>query len=262
MCALMGRVSVRGAQALATSTLVGLLAVALANCSPQTDGREDQTRSSSHPALVACQRADVQEVVGKETRGKLYKTALPKLMMQELLGLDTSRAIADFDQAKVSFNQVALDKPEALSEPPYQQIVCTAQVQIDMSNATAGQQIIGIDGLRWVINMSGQPSDPAKDAFTVDVDDISLQRGLTINGRSPAQPQSQEQVDQSAPEADAGDADLADADSAADDAARAAAEAHAAAAQAEAEIGSAPQAPTQPHGNNNPPSEEDLYAPQ
>jgi hypothetical protein len=258
----MGRASAYGAKPLAASILCSLLAITLTNCSPQTDERQEQTRSSLPPALAACQRADVQEVVGKETRGKLYKTALPKLMMQAMLGVDTSRAIADFDQAKVSFNQVALDKPENLGEPPYQQIVCTAQVQIDMSNATAGQQIIGINGLRWVINISGQPSDPARDAFTVDVDDISLQSGLTINGRAPVQPQSQEQADQSAPAADAGDADLADFDSAADDAAKAATEAHAAAAQAEAEIGSAPQLPTQPHGNNNPPSEEDLYAPQ
>jgi hypothetical protein len=257
----MGRASAHGARPLATSTLCSLLAITLTNCSPQPD--RDQTRSSAdEPALTACQRADVQEVVGKEARGKLFKSILPKLLLQEWMGLDTRRAVADFDQAKVSFNQVALDKPEGLGEPPYTQIVCTAQVQIDMSNATAGQQILGINGLRWVINISGQPSDPAKDAFTVDVDDVSLQRGLTLNGRSPAQPQSQEQVGQSAPEADAGDADMDAANSAADDAARAAAEAHAAAAQAEAEIGSAPQAPTQPRGNNNPPSEEDLYAPE
>jgi hypothetical protein len=254
------RASVHGAGPFVRSTLCSLLAVALANCSPQTDRREEQPRSSAPPALAACQRADVQEVVGKEARGKLFKSILPRLLLQEWMGLDTRRAIADFDQAKVSFNQVALDKPNTLVEPPYQQIVCTAHVQIDMSNATAGQQIVGIDGLRWVINISGQPSDPARDAFTVDVDDVSIQQGLTINGRSPVQAQSQEQ-DQSAPEADAGDADGAAANSAADDAARAAAEAHAAAAQAEAEIGSAPQAPTQLPENDKPSSEEDLYAP-
>jgi hypothetical protein len=202
----------------------------------------------------------VQEVVGKETRGKLYKAALPRLMMmQSWLGADPNRIVAAFDQAKVTFDHVSIDNPATLGEPPYQQIVCTGHIQIDMSNATAGQDILGIDGLRWVINFSGQPNDPATDAFTVDVDDMSIGRGMTHNGRRPVQPQSQEHAEQSAP--DAADADQAAANSAVDDAEKAAAEAHAAAAQAEAEINSEPQAPAQQRGANNQPSEEDLYAP-
>ncbi|MBB3941557.1 hypothetical protein GGR39_003237 [Novosphingobium fluoreni] len=236
------------------------MAVTLTNCSPQAGGGEEQTHNSSHPALAACQRADVQEVVGKETRGKLYKAALPRLMMmQSWLGADPNRIVAAFDQAEVTFDHVSIDNPGALGEPPYQQIVCTGHIQIDMSNATAGQDILGIDGLRWVINFSGQPSDPATDAFTVDVDDVSIGRGMTHNGRSPVQPQPQEQADQNAPEA--GGVDQADGNTAADDAARAADEAQAAVAQAEAEMKSPPQAPTQQRGTNNQPSEEDLYAP-
>ncbi|WP_394658804.1 hypothetical protein [uncultured Novosphingobium sp.] len=253
------RGSAHGARPFATSALCGLLAFALTNCSPQAGGSEDQTRNSSPPALAACQRADVQEVVGKETRGKLFKAALPQYMMQEFLGADPNRIVAAFDQAKVTIDHVAVDNPGALGEPPYQQIVCTGHIQIDMSNATAGQDILGIDGLRWVINISGQPSDPATDAFTVDVDDMSIGRGVTYNGRSPVQPQPQEQADQNAP--DAGGVDQADGNTAADDAARAADEAEAAVAQAEAEMKSAPQAPTQQRGANNQPSEEDLYAP-
>lgn len=253
-------VSPRGARPLATSMLCSLLAVTLTNCSPQAGGGEEQTHNSSHPALAACQRADVQEVVGKETRGKLYKAALPKLMMmQSWLGADPNRIVTAFDQAKVTFDHVSIDNPGALGEPPYQQIVCTGHIQIDMSNATAGQDILDIDGLRWVINFSGKPSDLVTDAFTVDVDDMSIGRGMTYNGRQPVQPQSQEQAEQSAP--DAPDVDQAAANSAVNDAERAATEAHAAAAQAEAEIGSAPQAPTQQRGANNQPSEEDLYAP-
>lgn len=256
------RGSPRGTLPLATSILCSVLAVTLTNCSPQAGGGEEQTHNSSHPALAACQRADVQEVVGKETRGKLYKAALPKLMMmQSWLGADPNRIVAAFDQAKVTFDHVSIDNPGALGEPPYQQIVCTGHIQIDMSNATAGQDILDIDGLRWVINFSGKPSDLVTDAFTVDVDDMSIGRGMTYNGRQPVQPQSQEQAEQSAPAAEAGDADQAAANSAVNDAERAATEAHAAAAQAEAEIGSAPQAPTQQRGANNQPSEEDLYAP-
>lgn len=242
--------------------LIGnLVALSLAACTSQPSGDQEQHERSrsSDLALAACQRADVQDVVGKETRGKLFKAELPRLTMQEWMGYDSSRAIADFDNAVVRFTQVSVDKPEALGEPPYRQIVCKGHIQIDMSNATVGQQIASIDGLRWVINISGQPSDPATDAFTVDVDDYSIQDGLKINGRSPAQPQQQEQADQGG--SDAGDAGLTDADRAARDAAQAADEAQAAVAQAEAEMKSAPQAPTQQRNTTNQPSEDDLYAP-
>lgn len=251
----------RGAQPLATS-LCSFLAVALASCSPPAGGSDDQTGSSSHPALAACERPDVQEVVGKETRSKLFKTALPGLMLQEWLGVDSRRAIADFDNAVVTFDHIALDHPEALGEAPYQQIVCTGHVQIDMSNATAGQQIIGIDGLRWVVNISGQPTDSATDAFTVDVDDVSIQRGLTINGRAPAQQQPGQAEENASRGGDAGTAVAPSAeDEAAREAAQAAAAGDAAAAQAQGLSEPAPQSPAQPRPNNNPPSEEDLYAP-
>lgn len=251
------RSSPRGARPLATSALSSLVALGLANCSPQAD--QGQTEASAHPALAACQRADVLQVVGKETRGKLFKAALPQFIMQEWLGADTNRIIAAFDQATVTFDHVAIDNPGALGERPYQQIVCTGHMQIDFSTATSGQDIVGIDGLRWVINISGQPSDPATDAFTVDIDNTSIGRGVTYNGRAVAQRQPQEQPDQSAPEAS--DAEQAAGNVATDDAAKAAAQANAAAAQAETEIGSAPQEPSQQRGNNNQPSEEDLYAP-
>lgn len=253
-------VAARRTTRLAIAVLSSLLILALTGCVPQAD--KEQASQSTDTPLAACRRSDVQEVVGKETRSKLLKSALRGLIMQELLGVDASAAVDDFDRASVTFDHVILDKPGELGEAPYQQIVCAGHVQIDMSTATAGQQVIGIERLRWVINYSMPAEDPVKDAFTIDVDDASIRRGLTVNGRSPPEELERQQAELSA--ALTGDDGSADAQRAANDAGRAADEAAAAAreaAQAAAAADAEQQGFAQQSGNNNPPSQEDVYAP-
>jgi hypothetical protein len=249
----MMRATAHRATPLANSALCSLLAIGLVNCSPQAN--QEQTSSPADTALSACQRPDVQEVVGKETRGKLLKSALPKLIVQEMLGLDTSRAIDDLDKANVTFDHVSLDKPGALGEPPFQQIVCAGHLQIDMSTPTSGQQIIGIDRLRWVINYSVRPADPANDAFTVDVDDLSIQRGITVNGHRPDAEQTPPQTEETPTDVDA---EIDAARVAADEAEKAAAEAS---AEAQAITNPGQRSSQQQSGDSNPPSKEDMYAP-
>lgn len=248
------------------------LSLTLASCDAPT---YDPAVSASSIALAACSRNDVQDIVGKETRSKMLKAALPRLLNAAMMGLvDINQVGDEFSRASVSFYNVALADPATQSGPPFNRVVCSARLQLDLSDAVSGQQIIGIERLRWVVNFSEAVNDPATGAFTVDIDALSIQSGLTVNGQAVAS--AEQNVQQGEPENAGGGSDTLHAgiyDSAEDaaDAAREAAEQAArelADANAALKEDSSSDVPAQDmstdrrkQNSGQSPSDEELYAP-
>lgn len=133
-------------------------------------------------AYRACQREDVQDVVGKETRNIMLKANADGVIMAALLGVDMVKPLAD---ANVSFHDVGLYSDPA-SPPPITQITCGASFQIDASSTQSGQDIVTIPNLRWNINFTPPTQDPETGGFTIEVDKASIYDGILINGHPPA----------------------------------------------------------------------------
>lgn len=233
---------------------VAALPLALASCSPQPE-------QADTVAITACQRADVQDVVGKEVRNMILKAVSDRGYMVSLLGIDGAMAKA-FEEARVTFTDVGVFTGDG-AEGPYKQIVCGGSIQIDTSSTRWGQDIMTMPHLRWSVNFPQPTEEPATAAFSVAVDPASLRDGLLVNGKPPANADANEAKtgDESIT---AGDRERSDSDAAAssadteqakaaeaqaDEAERAAAEA---AAEAKGE-GSAPP--------RRQPTDDDLYAP-
>jgi len=252
-----------GRQRQGAALLPMMLSIALTGCNAPTG---EPAGSEANAALSACSRDDVQELVGKEARSKMLKLALPRLIGAAIVGaVDLDQVADDLRKANVSFYDVALDNPAGQFAPPFHRVVCSARLQLDSSDAIAGQQILGVERVRWVVNFTEPVEDPREGSFTVDVDAVSLQRGLTMNGKALASPESQPAQDES--DRDSQISQLVD-DTAAD-AQRAAADAEAA-VHDDGDAAETPDAPgtSEPVGQpgsqpvaSQTPSEDDLYAP-
>lgn len=204
-------------------------------------------------AITACQRSDVQDVVGKEVRNMMLKANATGVFGAALLGVDI---VKPMEQARVSFHDAGVYTTNTPAKPPFAQIICGARMQIDGSSASAGQDIVMMPRLRWSVNFSEPTEDPANATFTIAVDPASIGDGLLINGR-PA-PRSEQSDDEATP-ASGGESE---ADSAGPEAQQAAPldDAQAAAADAAAEAAEAAADET-PKRRQAPPTEDDLYAP-
>jgi len=227
------------------SLTVALATLALASCKPTSDDMLDT-------AVQACQRADVQDVVGKETRNLMVKPNIEKLLVAEWWGLDVKEILAEIEGARVSFDGVGT-MTHAAPGQQFTQIICGGKLQLDMSTGLAGQQIFGIPRLRWAINFPEPTSDPLSGGFSVEVDPDSIHDGMTFNGKPP---QSDEQA-QGGAEAAAPVASPAPNAANAEEAARAAQD-----AQADFDAASKPDSDIkQADVPNKVPTEDDLYAP-
>lgn len=187
-------------------------------------------------AYRACQRQDVQDVVGKETRNIMLKANANGVMMASLFGVDLVKPVAE---ANVSFHDVGLYSDPA-SPLPITQITCGANFQIDASSTQSGQDIVTIPNLRWNINFTPPTQDPETGGFTIEVDKASIYDGILVNGHPPVANNKDETATAPAgrPEADQA-APLSD---------------------AEAEAAEAASDET-PKRRQAPPTEDDLYAP-
>ncbi|WP_292962338.1 hypothetical protein [Novosphingobium sp. UBA1939] len=222
-------------------TLVTVLVTCAKNDTSTSDASEQAssaaTGEADAPAAYrACQREDVQDVVGKETRNIMLKANADGVIMAALFGVDMVKPIAD---ANVTFHDVGLYSDPA-SPLPITQITCGANFQIDASSTQAGQDIVTIPNLRWNINFAQPTQDPDTGGFTIEVDKASIYDGILINGHPPAA----RNKDEAAP-APAGRSEAEQA-APVDDAAAEAAEAAAA---------------DTPQRKQTSPTEDDLYAP-
>ncbi|WP_421852672.1 hypothetical protein [Novosphingobium sp.] len=224
------------------------LPFALASCAPQAE-------QAATVAVTACQRTDVQDVVGKEVRNMMLKAVSDRGYMVALLGLDAALA-KSLEEAHVTFTDVGVYTGAGV-ESPFKQIICAGSLQIDASTTRAGQDIVTMPHLRWTVNFSQPAEEPATAAFTVAVDPASLRDGLLVNGKPPAN--TEQKADEAAvPEASA-EKSAVDAAAAADAAAE-----QARAAQAEAEAAGAEAAAASDSTKPQPrrqPTDDDLYAP-
>jgi len=214
---------------------------------------------TTNGAVIACQRADVQDVVGKEARSLMLKGNRDNLLTAGMMGLDLNSVFKAWEEARVSFSGAGAFPSS--KGPPYQQIVCGNAVQFDLSDATAGQQIVNLPRLRWTINFAQPTDDPATGGFTVEIDPVSLVDGRTLNGKPMILSQPQDSGDNQAQAA-------ADAQAAAEEGGAAANDAAAAAAAAANDFDAASQVDagpsrqrTAPAENTKTPSEDELYAP-
>lgn len=202
------------------------LSITLTACSPPAD-------VTPYEAIAACERADVQDVVGKEVRNMMLKANADGVFMAAFMGFDAIKAL---EQARVSFSEVGVDKATSNAGPPFTQIVCGGTMQMDGSSARGGQDIVALPQLRWSINFAQPTQDPATAAFSVSVDPSSTFSGMLINGK-PAEsfenggssPDATKEVQESAndviSQAEGAATEISEAQAAAEDAAKTAAEA-------------------------------------
>lgn len=211
---------------------VASIPLALAGCVP-ADGDNTSDKDLAQKAIDACARPDVQDVVGKDVRNRMLKANIQGVMIQSLFGQD---AIAEMEQARVSFSDVGVYSAHLPQQSTVRQVICGASLQIDSSSARSGQEIVTIPHLRWSINFTQPTEDPSTEGFTVEVDEVSIGNGLLLNGKPPAQPSQYQDV--AAPEDDTASAPQARAYLSPEeqaDAAAAAADARKSAAEAEAD---------------------------
>lgn len=224
------------------------LPLALASCAPAAD-------QAVSDAVAACQRADVQDVVGKEVRKMMLKAAEDQILTAALFGINMSQSL---EQARTTFTEVGVYTGATPSRAPFKQIVCGGTLQIDASTATSGQDIVTIPHLRWSVNFTQPTEEPGTAAFSIAVDPASITDGMLVNGVSPAQ---KDQTDTSADVRSDAQSDADSAKSEADQAAADAAEAGAAAADAAAEAYEAAAPYDAPAPSRRQPTDDDLYAP-
>lgn len=224
------------------------LPLALASCAPTAD-------QAVTDAVVACQRADVQDVVGKEVRNMMLKAVADQVRTAAFLGINITQS---FEQARTTFTEVGVYTGATPSGAPFKQIICGGTLQIDASTATSGQDIVTIPRLRWSVNFTQPTEEPGTAAFTVAVDPASIHDGLLVNGEPPAKNrQSDTSADPAVDEQSAASSPESDADQAAADAA----DAGAAAADAAAEAYEAAGIDNAPAPARRKPTDDDLYAP-
>jgi len=211
-------------------------------------------------AEQACNRPDVQDVVGKEARSLMLKGNRDNLIMAGLFGLDLDAVFKAWEDARVTFSGVGA--LQSSNGPPFRQITCGGSIQFDLSDATAGQQIVNVPRLSWMINFAQPVQDPSTGGFTIEIDPVSLVDGRTLNGE-PMTTRTQKDRGDSAEQA------AADARAAAEEGGAAANEAAEAAAAAAKDFDAASQVDAGPSRQRtapadksvNAPSEDDLYAP-
>lgn len=224
------------------------LPLALASCAPAAD-------QAVTDAVVACQRADVQDVVGKEVRKMMIKAATDRILTAAFFGINLTQA---FEQARTTFTEVGVYTEATPVGAPFKQIVCGGTLQIDASTATSGQDIVTIPHLRWSVNFNQPTEEPGTAAFSIAVDPASITDGLLVNGEPPAK---DEQTDTLADSRTDAQSDAENAKTEANQAAAAAGDARAALADAQADAKIAETIGDDPAPSRHQPTEDDLYAP-
>lgn len=231
--------------------LTGTLSMLLAGCGPVSEQFTDE-------ATKACQRPEVQDVVGKEVRNQLLSAVDGNRMFwAAMIGIDFAKAL---ENARVRFSDVGTKTSTALvMGTRLQQVVCVGSLQIDGSSARSGQDILTIPHLRWSINFTEPTDDLEHAGFTIAIDKRSISDGLLVNGEPPQSQGRDSQADAAKEQVGSppGQA-LSDAEQSAADAERSAADA--AASRKEAEEAAAAAAASKPTLQSGP-SDDDLYAP-
>lgn len=220
------------------------LPLALAGCTPSGD-------LAAADAIAACQRADVQDVVGKEVRNMMLKAAADRMFVAAAFGIDMAKAM---EQARTSFSEIGVYTTGAGATAPFKQIICGGSLQVDGSTATSGQDIVTIPRLRWSVNFAQPTEEPSTAAFSIAVDPVSISDGVLVNG----EPAKTGEVSDSGPTEKEPAPPEARGMSEAE---QAAAAASAAAAEAMADAREAQALDDMPLPSGRKPNEEDLYAP-
>lgn len=221
-------------------------AATLASCTPMAETLPSQV-------VEACQRQDVQDVVGKEARNMMLKANEDRLWKAALFGINMAEAV---EQARVTFSEVGVLASEAV-QSPYSQIICQGSMQIDGSSAQAGQDIVTMPRLRWSINFAQPTDNPAAAAFSIAIDPASLFDGVLVNGQ---QPEASRQKTDATPPQEATEVP-ANSETRESEADPSLADAEAALAEAEADAKIAATFGEDAESTNRQPSDEDLYAP-
>lgn len=131
-------------------------------------------------ALEACQRADVQDSVGKEARSIFLKNAASGLVVPAMLRLVDLDALAkEVEDADVSFSGIAL---QSGASADLRTIACSGNFKFDASSAITGQDVVQINHLRWTIRFADDRPDPTSSNFTIEVDTASLYEKMYLNG--------------------------------------------------------------------------------
>lgn len=229
--------------------LTGTLSMLLAGCGPVSEQFTDE-------ATKACQRPEVQDVVGKEVRNQILSAVDGNRMFwAAMIGIDFAKALED---ARVRFSDVGTKTSTALvMGTRLQQVVCVGSLQIDGSSARSGQDIVTIPHLRWSINFTEPTDDLEHAGFTIAIDKQSISDGLLVNGEPPQSQGRDSQPDTAKEQAGSPpDQALSDAEQSA---ANAAVQAKTSAEEAAKEAAAAAAA-SKPKDQSGP-SDDDLYAP-
>lgn len=235
----------------------------LAGPNDQTEGDSTATASSgADPAtpLGVCQRADVQDLVGKEAWRIILDQSRGRIVALAIFGLvDPNAMLEQFENANVSFTGTR-------AGPSLEnRVACSGSMRFDASNTNTGQDIVQLPKLSWLVDFADGDGDLTSTNFTVAVDQASVFEGMLLNGK-PAEGYADSHgtnADDSTRARDnedaAADGDLGAANAAMNDANAAADEAQATAdeaAKAEAQL----DASEKPKASRSP-SDDDLYAP-
>lgn len=248
--------------------LLGLFVVllfigSLASPTDQTESASAATASSgADPAtpLGVCQRADVQDLIGKEAWRIILDQSRGRIVSLAIFGLvDPNAMLEQFENANVTFTG-------ARAGPSFENwVACSGSMRFDASNTNTGQEIVQLPTLSWVVNFADSDGDLTSTNFTVVVDQASVFEGMLLNGK-PAE----EYADSHDTTGEGSTREGDDEDSGADDALRAAdaamKDANAAADEAQATVDDAAKAEAQLDASEKPkasrsPSDDDLYAP-
>jgi hypothetical protein len=138
----------------------------------------EATEADPTTATGACERADVQELVGKEARGVIMDSARSRLITLAIFGLiDPQETRAALENAQITFTDVTSGGVRGDNVP------CTASLRIDASNANAGQDIVQLPAVIWQIALADGDGNVSSSNFTVKVDPASVFEGMRINGK-------------------------------------------------------------------------------
>lgn len=152
--------------------------VALGGCDVPSNNQP--AKGSSSLAQQACERQDVQAVVGKEVKSILYKGWFEHAGTAVML-FDPDEIGAQFKQAQPSFHDVAVYANSGGSAS-MNRVVCQAVLQIDESNELRGQSILQFRKLRWSIDFGQTTDNPQTAAFSIVLDQGSLGDDVRLNG--------------------------------------------------------------------------------
>lgn len=164
---------------LASRLIIHVLPLAaLGGCDAPSNNQAAQGAQSL--SQQACERQDVQAVVGKEVKSILYKGWFEHAGTAVML-FDPDEIGTQFKQAQTSFHDVEVYANSGGSAS-MDRVVCQAVLQIDESNELRGQSILQFRKLRWSIDFGQTTDNPQTAAFSIVLDQGSLGDDVRLNG--------------------------------------------------------------------------------